>query len=327
MQDRFQRQIKYLRISVTDRCNLRCVYCMPPEGVQNIPHDEILTMEEITKIVKAGVQVGIRKVRLTGGEPLVRRGILDLINSLHRIPEIDDIAITTNGILLEEMAEDLKAAGINRVNISLDTLRPSRFRQITRGGSLDKVRRGINVALEKGLTPVKINTVVIRGFNDDELINLARLTMDHPLHIRFIELMPIGTSNASADTRYISSNEVRELIEGSMGNLVNEKNNIPGNGPARYSRLDGAQGTIGFISAVSNHFCAECNRLRLTATGQLRPCLFNHKEVDIKQPLRSGADMHELVQVFHQAVLFKPEGHDLSTSWDKDDRVMSQIGG
>ncbi|SFQ99668.1 GTP 3',8-cyclase MoaA [Desulfoscipio geothermicus] len=326
MQDRFQRQIQYLRISVTDRCNLRCVYCMPAEGVRSIPHNEILTMEEIAAIVEAGVQVGIKKVRLTGGEPLVRRGILDLVKNLSRIPEIDDIAITTNGILLAEMAADLKAAGVNRVNISLDTLRAGRFKRITRGGCLDTVRRGINAALETGLNPVKINTVAIRGFNDDELLSLARLTLDHPLHIRFIELMPIGTADGWDRARFISSAEVRELITGALGTLEDVKN-VRGNGPARYSRLPGGRGTIGFISAVSNHFCTRCNRLRLTATGQLRPCLFNHREMDLKEPLRAGAGREELVRVFHEAILSKPNGHDLAVNWQEDDRIMSQIGG
>lgn len=326
MQDRFQRQIQYLRISVTDRCNLRCVYCMPAEGVRSIPHNEILTMEEIAAIVEAGVQVGIKKVRLTGGEPLVRRGILDLVKNLSRIPEIDDIAVTTNGILLADMVADLKAAGVNRVNISLDTLRAGRFKRITRGGSLDAVRRGINAALETGLNPVKINTVAIRGFNDDELLNLARLTLDHPLHIRFIELMPIGTTDGWDRARFISSMEIRELITGALGTLEDVKN-VRGNGPARYSRLPGAPGTIGFISALSNHFCARCNRLRLTATGQLRPCLFNHREVDLKEPLRAGAGREELVRVFQEAILSKPNGHDFTVNWQENDRIMSQIGG
>ncbi|MBF7082588.1 GTP 3',8-cyclase MoaA [Desulfallas sp. Bu1-1] len=326
MRDRFQRQINYLRISVTDRCNLRCVYCMPPEGVEVIPHHEILSIEEILAVVKAGVRVGIKKVRLTGGEPLVRRGILDLIAGLRDIPEIDDIAVTTNGILLREMATDLKAAGVNRVNISLDTLKPDRFRRITRGGDLSRVWCGINAALETGMSPVKINTVAIRGFNDDELVDLARLTLDHPLHVRFIELMPVGASDAWAGGKFVATGEVRELLTRNLGNLVDEKK-VPGNGPARYSRLPGANGTVGFISAVSNHFCAECNRLRLTSTGQLRPCLFNRRETDLKQALRSGAGPDELAQIFREAVMNKPDGHDLAAGWQRDDRVMSQIGG
>lgn len=326
MQDRFQRQISYLRISFTDRCNLRCTYCMPAEGVESIPHNEILSVEEITAIVEAGVQVGIKKVRLTGGEPLVRRGILDLIKSLHRIPEIDDIALTTNGILLGAIALELKDAGLTRVNISLDTLKPGRFRRITRGGNLELVRRAIATALEMGLNPVKINTVAIRGFNDDELVDLARLTLDQPLHVRFIELMPIGTSGDFDKEKFISAAEVQEMITKSLGNLVDVKN-IAGNGPARYSRLPGARGTIGFISAVSNHFCDACNRLRLTATGQLRSCLFNQQETDMKKALRSGASREELAQIFREVILNKPDRHDLSESWPKEDRIMSQIGG
>ncbi len=326
MNDRFQRQINYLRISVTDRCNLRCVYCMPPEGVQLIPHHEILTLEEIAAVVAAGVRVGIKKVRLTGGEPLVRRGILDLVAKLRRIPEIDDLALTTNGILLGDMAGALQAAGVNRVNISLDTLQPDRFRRITRGGDLGLVWRGINAALQAGLQPVKINTVAMRDFNDDELARLAGLTLDLPLHVRFIELMPVGSSGSWAGSRFISSAEVRKLITSRLGNLEAVKK-VKGSGPARYYRLPGAQGTVGFISPVSDHFCAQCNRLRLTATGQLRPCLLNHREIDVKKALRGGAGRDELVRFFREAVLNKPDGHHLNAGWWERDRNMSQIGG
>jgi len=326
MEDRFQRQINYLRISVTDRCNLRCIYCMPSGGVKSVPQGEILSIEEIVELVAAGVPAGIRKVRLTGGEPLVRRGILKLVEQIKAIPEIDDIALTTNGILLEKMASDLKAAGVNRVNISLDTLKPARFQWVTRGGSLDQVWRGINTALQVGLHPVKLNTVAIRGFNDDELIDLARLTIERPLHVRFIELMPIGTSDNWAGGRYIPTVEVQEMVTAALGNLTNEKK-VEGNGPARYGRLPGASGTVGFISAVSDHFCARCNRLRLTATGQLRPCLFSRRETDLKQALRAGASRDELTQIFREAILNKPDQHDLNNRWQDDDRFMSQIGG
>ncbi|KAF1084106.1 Cyclic pyranopterin monophosphate synthase [Sporotomaculum syntrophicum] len=326
MQDRFQRHINYLRISLTDRCNLRCAYCMPPEGIQWLPHNEILTIEEILAVVKAGVEVGIRKVRLTGGEPLVRRGIVDLIKRLNDIPEIDDIALTTNGMLLGAMASDLKSAGLKRVNVSLDTLNPIRFQRITRYGNLEIVMCSIDTALEYGLEPVKINTVAMRGFNDDELVDLARLTLEKPLHVRFIELMPIGTSDDWSHIRFISSQEIRELISKSLGNLEDVKK-VTGSGPARYYRISGALGTIGFISAVSNHFCATCNRMRLTASGQLRPCLFSGREVDLKQVLRSGAGHDELVCIFKEAIMSKPNSHDLTASWEKDDRIMSQIGG
>lgn len=326
MYDRYRRQINYLRISVTDRCNLRCVYCMPPQGVKSVPHAQVLTIEEITRVVEAGIPVGIRKVRLSGGEPLIRRGILHLVEKLRGIHQIDDIALTTNGILLEKMAGDLKSAGLNRVNISLDTLKPSRYRAITRGGNLDQVWRGINAALDKGLHPVKINTVAIRGFNDDELLQLARLTIDRPLHVRFIELMPIGISGSWARERYIPTEEVKALVNRELGNLVEEKK-VEGNGPARYGRLPGATGTVGFISAVSDHFCARCNRLRLTATGQLRPCLFSRRETDIKQALRSHAGIEELTGIIRETILNKPERHDLAAGWEDDDRIMSQIGG
>ncbi|MCG8401808.1 MAG: GTP 3',8-cyclase MoaA [Firmicutes bacterium] len=326
MQDRYHRKINYLRISVTDRCNLRCVYCMPPAGVKSVSHGQILTIEEIAEVVAAGVPAGISKVRLTGGEPLIRRGVLELVAKLRAIPEIDDIALTTNGILLEKMARNLKDAGVDRVNISLDTLKPVRYREVTRGGNLDQVWRGINTALGLGLQLVKINTVVIRGFNDDELEDMARLTMEHPLHVRFIELMPVGTSENWARGRYIPSSEVRELITGALGNLTDENRTL-GNGPARYGRLPGALGTVGFISAVSDHFCDRCNRLRLTATGQLRPCLFSHRETDLKGALRSGADREALTRIFQSTVMSKPDRHHLETDRPQHDRVMSQIGG
>lgn len=326
MQDKFSRHINYLRISVTDRCNLRCIYCMPAEGVQCLPHAEILTIEEILAVVRAGVQVGIDKVRLTGGEPLLRRGILDLVAGLRDIPGINDLAITTNGLLLEQLAGELKAAGLNRVNISLDTLKPHRFSQITRGGDLNQVRRGIQAALEAGLHPVKLNTVAMRDFNQDELVDLARLSMEYPLHVRFIELMPVGASNTWAREKYMSNELTRALISEELGELVEEKTTL-GAGPARYSRLPGARGTIGFISAMSDHFCARCNRLRLTSTGQLRPCLFNRWEKDLKSVLRSGADQDSLIKIFRAAILEKPDGHDLVPSWQRDDRLMSQIGG
>ena len=326
MQDSFKRNINYLRISLTDRCNLRCAYCMPPEGIKWLPHDEVLTIEEILAVVKAGVEIGIRKVRLTGGEPLVRRGVVDLIRRLNDIPQIDDIAVTTNGILLGAMAGDLKAAGLSRVNISLDTLKPERFRQITRCGDLDIVLRSIDTALEYGLEPVKINTVAMRGFNDDEFVDLAKLTLAKPLHVRFIELMPIGTSDDWSHVKFVSAQEIKELISQSLGNLE-DVNKMTGSGPARYYRVPGAPGTIGFISAVSEHFCASCNRMRLTASGQLRPCLFSGREVDLKKVLRSGGGHDELVRIFQEAIMSKPDSHDLTTSWEKDDRIMSQIGG
>jgi len=326
MNDTFQRNINYLRISVTDKCNLRCVYCMPEEGVRLTGHEEILRLEEIVEIVRSAVLTGIRKVRFTGGEPLVRKGITQLIKMVSEIPEIDDIALTTNGILLPEMAAGLKAAGLQRVNISLDTLSPEKFARITRGGRLNGVWLGIEAALKAGFDPVKINTVVMRGFNEDEVMDFVDLTRKMPLHVRFIELMPIGASESWALDGFIPTAELIETIR-TRQEIVPEKG-VAGNGPARYYRIPGAPGTIGFISPISDHFCARCNRLRLTAEGQLRPCLQSPGEIDLKTPLRNGASRLELANIIKLAVNSKPEKHNMQQSgWGGNRRMMTQIGG
>ncbi|MCL6478959.1 MAG: GTP 3',8-cyclase MoaA [Peptococcaceae bacterium] len=326
MQDTYHREINYLRVSVTDRCNLRCVYCMPPEGVRLIPHDQILRNEEIVRLVEAATLVGIKKIRLTGGEPLVRKGLVELVAAVGAIPGIDDIALTTNGLLLPEMGKELKKAGLRRVNISLDTLDPALFRFITRNGELKQAWKGVEAALELGLHPVKINTVVMRGVNSHEISDLAALTRNYPLHVRFIELMPVGTSDSWALDSHVPTPEVREIIETSLGELESIHKPV-GNGPAKYYRLSGAPGTIGFISAVSDHFCRRCNRLRLTAEGMIRPCLYNGREIDIKTPLRRGAENAELAGLFVQAVRQKPDYHHIHGGWHDKKRVMSQIGG
>lgn len=326
VEDRYKREINYLRVSVTDRCNLRCRYCMPSGGVPLIPRREILSMEEITRVVRAATRVGVKKVRLTGGEPLVRRGITGLVRSIAAMPEIDDLALTTNGILLAEKAGELKEAGLNRVNVSLDTLQPGRYRYITRGGEINAVWRGVEKALELGLNPVKLNVVVIRGFNDDEIIDLARLSVERPLHVRFIELMPFGSAAPLTGGSHISSDEVKRQIEEKMGRLQ-EVRKLAGSGPARYYRVPGAAGTIGFISAVSDHFCGRCNRLRLTATGALRPCLFRDREIDVKGPLRRGAGLDELAALVVRAIQDKPGGHGLNEGQSVCGKSMSRIGG
>lgn len=326
MQDVYHREINYLRVSVTDRCNLRCIYCMPPGGVKALPHEEILRNEEFVALIKAASLVGIKKIRLTGGEPLVRRGLVELVAAINEIPRIDDIALTTNGALLPEMGRDLKRAGIRRVNISLDTLDPGLFSFLTGNGDLGKAWRGIETALELGFVPVKINTVVIKGYNDHEVLELAALTRKYPLHVRFIELMPVGASDAWALERHVPASIVRESIEAGLGRL--ESAHKPaGSGPARYSRLSGAPGTIGFISPVSDHFCRSCNRLRLTAEGMIRPCLHSAREWDAKGPLRRGADERELAAIFRLAVAGKPDRHCMQGGWRDDKRLMSQIGG
>ncbi|MEG6521505.1 GTP 3',8-cyclase MoaA [Desulfotomaculum sp. 1211_IL3151] len=325
MIDNYQRNINYLRISVTDRCNLRCVYCMPPEGVENTPHREILSLEEIARVVDAASDIGISKIRITGGEPLVRKNIVDLFESISANPQIKDISITTNGVLFADMAEDLKRAGLNRVNFSLDSLNPDIFRDITRRGKFDDVWRGIQKALELELHPVKLNVVAVRGVNDHEFADFARLTRELPLHVRFIELMPIGECNPWAVENFIAAEEILMKLQQGFGPL-NTEVKVTGGGPAKYFSLPGAKGTIGFITAISQHFCAACNRLRLTANGQLRPCLYGQQEFDLKTPLREGADRQELAILIAKAIRYKPSQHHMEEGWT-DRRVMSQIGG
>jgi len=329
--DGHSRPINYLRVSVTDRCNLRCQYCMPPEGIPWIPHDTVLRYEEIALVVRAAAELGISHVRLTGGEPLVRLGMPDLVRMLADIPGIEDIAMTTNGILLPRYAGDLAAAGLDRVNVSLDTLRPERFRSITRGGRLEDVLAGIAAAHRAGLEPVKINTVVMRGTNDDEVVDLARRTREPGWNVRFIEWMPVGTTapddGAWRDT-VVTAGEMRQKIQLALGDLEPAQGEAgPGNGPARYYRLPGAKGTIGFITPVSDHFCYHCNRLRLTADGQLRPCLLSDREIDLRTPLRQGADLAQIKVLVLQAIESKPLQHHLSEYGRPENRVMSQIGG
>ncbi len=321
--DRFNRDISYLRVSVTDRCNLRCVYCMPPDGVPWLPHANILRYEEIVRVVRVGASLGISKVRITGGEPLVRKGIASLVGMLAAIPGVDDLAMTTNGTLLAEHAQELADAGLHRVNMSLDTLRPERFRTITRCGALADVERGYRAAQEAGLTPIKFNMVLMRGVNDDEVVDFAQKTLSEAFHIRFIEEMPVGLSGRA---RFMPISEAREQIEAAFGPLEAVRLRA-GNGPASYYRIPGAEGTIGFISAVTNHFCYRCNRLRLTADGNLRPCLLSNEEIPLREPLRSGISDEELRSLFLSAVAAKPERHHLLEGSIPGGRNMSQIGG
>ncbi|CCO09313.1 GTP 3',8-cyclase MoaA [Desulforamulus hydrothermalis] len=325
MKDDFQRNINYLRISVTDRCNLRCVYCMPPAGVKHTPHREILSLEEINRVVEAASDIGIRKIRITGGEPLVRKNILRLFQAIADNPAIDDLSLTTNGILFADMANDLKKAGLKRVNFSLDSLEPENFKHITRIGKFSDVWRGIDKALELQLHPVKLNVVAVRGVNDHEFADFARLSRELPLHIRFIELMPIGECNPWAVDNFIAAQEIIQRLQQEFGPLETQIK-VTGNGPARYYRLPGAKGTIGFITAMSEHFCSSCNRLRLTANGRLRPCLYSNQEFDLKTPLRKGATRQELAALIEEAIRHKPDRHHMHDGW-RDHRVMSQIGG
>ncbi len=327
--DSFGRQIDYLRISVTDRCNLRCVYCMPAEDVHWIPREDLLTLDEILRVVEAGAKVGLSKVRLTGGEPLVHPDILDLVNGISRLEGIEDVSLTTNGMLLERLAPRLAEAGLKRVNVSLDTLQPEKFKKITRFGNLSRVLAGIHAAEQSGMLPVKLNAVIVKGVNDDELIDFAQLTVEHAWHVRFIELMPIGnegnwgTGFPSHGQRYYSVQEMQARLA-PLGILPTSS--PVGNGPARSYTIPGALGTIGFISPLGDHFCQSCNRLRLTADGHLRPCLFSRDEVSVREALPSGAGMIDLLQT---AVALKPAGHhlELSALTSNSNRIMCQIGG
>jgi GTP 3',8-cyclase len=326
--DSLSRPINYLRISITDRCNLRCVYCMPAEGVPTkFAHSAILSYEEIVRVVRAAADMGISKIRLTGGEPLVRLGVVELVEMIAGVPGIDDISMTTNAILLTRYARELKRAGLHRVNVSLDTLRPDRFQQISRLGRLEDVLSGIDAASHAGLLPIKLNCVVMRGVNDDEIVDFARLTLTQPWHVRFIEVMPLGTMAGLAKMEHMPISEVRQRIEQDLGTLSPTDRGSWANGPARYHRLEGAIGTVGFISAVSEHFCFQCNRLRLTADGKLRPCLLSDQEIDLREALRRGADSEALQALLRTAIERKPAGHHLAEDLVPSERQMSQIGG
>ncbi len=325
--DPFGRPVTYLRISVTDRCNLRCVYCMPPEGVEWQPHESILRFEEIASVVRVAAQNGVRQVRLTGGEPLVRKGLPALIKMIADIPGIEDISLTTNGLLLESMASELARAGLKRINVSLDTLNPQKFARITRGGSFEKVWRGIQMVDALGLKPVKINAVAMRGVNDDELLDLARLTLDRDWEVRFIEMMPVmnqapwGEGFPLPEQVYLSVQDLLVVLAPLGLHPVEGK---VGCGPAQEFRLQGGLGKIGFITPVGQRFCENCNRLRLTADGHLRPCLLNEAEVDLRPALRSG---EPLLPYFQRALALKPQGHELEQLIHPTGRCMMQIGG
>lgn len=325
--DRYGREISYLRISVTDRCNMRCVYCMPPEGVPYVDHSEIMRYEEIAAVVRVAAENGIRSVRITGGEPLVRGNLQALIGMIREVPQIEDISLTTNGLLLEEMAAPLAQAGLNRINISMDTLDPEKFSRITRGGSLEKMWRGVEAAEGAGLGPIKFNTVAMRGVNDDEIVNLAMLSMKHPWDIRFIEIMPVknqetwGPGFPPPEDTFIPVQEMRARLESYGLHPVAKKT---GRGPAREYYLDGAMGKIGFISPLGEHFCGECNRLRLTSDGNLRPCLLSDFEIPLLPALRRGEDILPILQ---RAVQGKPLGHELRLNHTPEARCMRQIGG
>jgi len=329
--DAHRRRISYLRVSVTDRCNLRCVYCMPEQGIDLIPMENILSYEEIRDFVRVAAAMGLRRVRLTGGEPLARKGLPDLVAMISALPGIEEVSLTTNGVALARQAQALAQAGLSRVNVSLDTLRPERFQRITRGGRLRNVRDGIAAARAAGLVPIKLNVVVMPGVNDDEALDFARSTLQEDWQVRFIELMPFtaleNSGQQPAQTlAFLSNEEVRRRIEGELGALQPDAWN--GNGPARYYRLPAAKGSIGFISPLSEgEFCARCNRMRLTATGKLRPCLLTDHEVDLRSALRGGEGEEGIRRGIEEALATKPDAHHLADGNRPRRRRMAQIGG
>ncbi|MBI2915087.1 MAG: GTP 3',8-cyclase MoaA [Firmicutes bacterium] len=328
--DRFGRRIDYLRISVTDRCNLRCIYCMPPEGVPAKSHSEILTLEEIARIARAAAMCGMTRIRITGGEPLVRKGLTSLIRELSAIHGIEDLALTTNGMLLPAVARGLAESGLQRVNVSLDTLKRDRFRRITRLGDVDGVLRGIDAAFEAGLRPVKLNVVAMRGWNEDEILDFARLTLERSLHVRFIELMPIGECLPWARRELVPCQEIQERLRAFDPTFAPAPaaHTARGGGPAVYYSFAGALGTVGFIAASSGHFCQSCNRLRLTADGRLGPCLFSMEGLDLRTLVRDRSVRDEdLCYAIRQAIDRKPPDRSVACALAPVGCGMSQIGG
>jgi cyclic pyranopterin phosphate synthase len=326
MHDGFGRRIEYLRISVTDKCNLRCVYCMPEEGLPWLRRDELLSYEEISELVRVMAGMGLRKVRITGGEPLVRRDLPTLVRKLRAVDGIEDIALSTNAVLLTEMADELRAAGVDRLNVSLDSLRADRIDAISRrAGSAEAILRGLEAAERAGFAPIKINCVVMRGRNDDEVADFAAVTRERPWHVRFIEVMPTGDNLGVSRDEFVSADEILERVRG-IGALEPVAGPA-GNGPARYFALPGAAGTVGVITPMSHNYCGTCNRMRLTADGQLRPCLFGSIQTNLRDPLRRGEPIEPLVR---QTLRIKPERHWLVQGSDEGSGgllALSQVGG
>ena len=323
--DKYGRRLHYLRISLTDHCNLRCLYCMPEEMVFQ-PSAELMQDGEILTLVSLFTGLGFDKIRLTGGEPTIRAHVVDLVREIAHTPGVQALTMTTNGVRLSRMARSLAQAGLNRVNISLDTLNPDKFQTLTRWGSLEDVWSGIQAADEAGLTPIKINAVVVRGYNEPDMIDLARLTLEHPWQVRFIEMMPFGQNKAFQSSQLVTAVEMRAYMESVLGQLEPVNGGVL-DGEARIFRLPGAPGDIGFISSVSSPFCHSCTRARLTADGRLRLCLLREGEVDLLTPLRHGAAMGDLRQLVVDGLWVKPWGHGLADGIIPLNREMSAIGG
>jgi cyclic pyranopterin phosphate synthase len=323
--DRFGRNIHYLRISLTDKCNLRCTYCMP-ENMIFRPTAELMQDDELLRLVQLFARLGFDKFRLTGGEPTVRLGVVNLVRQIAAVEGVKSLSMTTNGVLLKKLARPLKAAGLQRVNVSLDTLDAGRFNKITRRGHFDDVWQGILEAEQAGLTPIKLNAVVVRGFNDCDVVDLARLTYEHPWQVRYIEMMPFAGATDFQQSQVVKAEEMQEAIVSSLGPLELINDGVL-DGEARLYHLPGAQGELGFISSVSLPFCATCGRARLTADGKLRLCLLRENEVDLLTPLRQGASLEDLRQIIVNGLWHKPWGHGLADGEVALNRVMSEIGG
>ncbi|HEY2026506.1 MAG TPA: GTP 3',8-cyclase MoaA [Gemmatimonadaceae bacterium] len=324
LRDQFGRSIEYLRISVTDRCNFRCQYCMPVEGLPWLPKADILSYEEIHEVVRQLATLGLRRIRLTGGEPTIRPQLSTLVSLLRSVPDVEDIALSTNGVKLPAMADELARAGLDRVNMSADSLRAERIAAIARRDLAFDPVRSARAAQAAGLDPIKLNVVVLRGVNDDEIVDFARLTLDHPWHVRFIELMPVGSMMELTDDHVVPSDEVLARVSDALGALESTPGPARGNGPATYGRLSGAPGTIGVITPMTHTYCGSCNRVRLTADGRLRTCLFGDHEVDLRTPLRAGIPLEPFVR---QALAEKPLEHALLQRRTGGLRALSQVGG
>lgn len=324
MRDQYGRSIEYLRISVTDRCNFRCVYCMPERGLNWLPKPQILTYEEIAEVVRQLAPLGLRRLRITGGEPTVRPDLPNLIRQLRAIPEIEDIALSTNGVKLPEMARALREAGLDRVNMSSDSLQADRIAEIARRRVPFDPVAAATAASAAGLDPIKINVVMIRGANDDEVEDFAALTLTHPWHVRFIELMPVGDLAGTEFERVVPSEEVLQRIAARFGALEPDGGPALGNGPARYYRVPKAMGTIGVITPLTHTYCDSCNRVRLTADGRLRTCLYGDHEVNLREPLRAGEPLRPL---FERALAEKPKEHALLQLKVGGLKALSEVGG
>ncbi len=326
MKDQFGRRIEYLRISVTDKCNLRCVYCMPLHGLPWLKRSQLLSYEEIRDIVATMAPMGLKRVRITGGEPLVRTDLPILIRMLHEVDGIEDLALSTNAVLLGDMAEELRDAGVNRINVSLDSLRPERVDSIARReDAFRKIMDGLAAAEANEFHPIKINVVVMRGRNDDEIEDFARVTLDRPWHVRFIEVMPVGENLDVSANEYVSAPEMLKRLRG-IGELA-PVDGPKGNGPATYFQFPGAPGTVGVITPMSHNYCDTCNRMRLTADGKLRPCLFGDLHTNLRDPLRAGEALEPLIE---ETLRIKPERHNLVQGSDEGSGgllALSQIGG